>query len=275
MISLQQIGVGIGLAGLISAFAMRLGALNRSGSIAAFMLGTIVFGLGGLPWSMVLLGFFISSSALSRLLKKRKIDLNEKFSKTSSRDAAQVVANGGVAGVFVLLSLIFPDAVWVWMGFAGALAAANADTWATELGVLSQKTPRNIVNGKFVPRGTSGGITLAGTLASLAGAGFIALLAILFLPAVFHNTSVSRSILFLMITFAGWVGSLVDSWLGATWQAIFFCPTCQSETERTPLHSCGTPTSLLRGKLWLNNDWVNFFCTAAGAVFALLTAFLL
>jgi len=63
--------------------------------------------------------------------------------------------------------------------------------------------------------------------------------------------------------------------LGATWQAIFFCPTCQAETERFPLHSCGTPTSLLRGKLWLNNDWVNFFCTAAGAVFALFTAFLL
>ena len=275
MISLQQIGVGIGLAGLVSAFARRLGALNRSGSIAAFLLGTIVFGLGGLPWSIVLLGFFVSSSGLSRLFKKQKISLNEKFSKTSRRDATQVGANGGVAGVFVLLHLIFPDAVWIWLGFAGALAAANADTWATELGVLSQKTPRNIVNGKFVPRGTSGGMTLAGTLASLAGAGFIALLASFFLPAVFHNHPVSSAVLFLIITFAGLAGSLVDSWLGATWQAIFFCPTCQSETERFPLHSCGTPTSLLRGKLWLNNDWVNFFCTAAGAVFALFTAFLL
>ncbi|MEN6482267.1 MAG: DUF92 domain-containing protein [Anaerolineaceae bacterium] len=275
MISLQQIGVGIGLAGLVSAFARRLGALNRSGSIAAFLLGTIVFGLGGLPWSIVLLGFFVSSSGLSRLFKKQKISLNEKFSKTSRRDATQVVANGGVAGVFVLLHLIFPDAVWTWLGFAGALASANADTWATELGVLSQKTPRNIVNGKFVPRGTSGGITLAGTLASLAGAGFIALLTALFLPAIFHNHPVSSTVLFLIITFAGLAGSLVDSWLGATWQAIFFCPTCQAETERFPLHSCGTPTSLLRGKLWLNNDWVNFLCTAAGAVFALFTAFLL
>jgi uncharacterized membrane protein len=63
-------------------------------------------------------------------------------------------------------------------------------------------------------------------------------------------------------------GSLFDSLLGATVQAIYFCPKDQKETERQPLHTCGTETVHLRGWEWLNNDWVNFGCGAMGAVLA-------
>jgi uncharacterized membrane protein len=58
------------------------------------------------------------------------------------------------------------------------------------------------------------------------------------------------------------LGSLFDSFLGATVQAIYFCPTCDKETERHPVHTCGTPTAMIRGWEWLNNDWVNFGCSA-------------
>lgn len=73
-----------------------------------------------------------------------------------------------------------------------------------------------------------------------------------------------------MIALAGLGGSLLDSFLGATVQSIYFCPACQKETERHPLHTCGTVTRPLRGWRWMNNDWVNAFCTLGGGLLALL-----
>lgn len=282
--------IGFLLAAVIALAALRVRALNPQGALAALVLGTIIFGLGGLGWAILLLGFFISSSALSKLFRRQKAALDEKFSKGSQRDAGQVMANGGMAGLFVLLHVLFPGAAWPWAAFAGALAAANADTWATELGVLSRSTPRLITNGKPVERGTSGGISMPGLFAAFGGGLFIALLAVLFwqgrvfpagndTPAWLASlTGAEAPILSLpqalawmaAISLAGLAGSLVDSFLGATVQAIYTCPTCRKETERHPLHTCGTQTTLLRGWAWLNNDWVNISCTLLGALTCLL-----
>jgi len=90
----MQVLLGLILAVMISLLAYFAGALSVSGAVAAAVLGAVVFGLGGIPWAIVLLAFFISSSGLSRLSGKRKTALNEKYSKSSRRDAAQVLANG-------------------------------------------------------------------------------------------------------------------------------------------------------------------------------------
>ncbi len=267
-----QFIAGFFLAIFISLAAWRAHSLSRSGAAAAAVLGTIVFGLGGVPWSVLLLGFFISSSGLSRLAGKRKAALNEKFSKGSERDAAQVAANGGISGLFVLLHLFFPAAVWPWLAFAGTLAAVNADTWATELGVLSRAVPRLITTGAPVERGSSGGITLTGSLAAAGGALFVGLLALLVWDAALWGAlSVVRAGLVLaLITLGGLAASLVDSLLGATLQAIYHCPVCVKETERHPLHTCGSFTTQLRGLKWMDNDWVNTLCALSGGVIALL-----
>ncbi|MBK9603136.1 MAG: DUF92 domain-containing protein [Anaerolineales bacterium] len=73
-----------------------------------------------------------------------------------------------------------------------------------------------------------------------------------------------------MITISGLAGSLVDSLLGGTVQAMYYCPTDKKETEKHPLHTCGTPTVHIRGWKWLDNDWVNFACGAAGTLVSLL-----
>ncbi len=266
---------GFLLAVLISLAAWKARALNVSGALAAGLLGTIIFGLGGLSWSILLLAFFVSSSALSRTFKRQKAPLVEKFSKGSQRDAGQVLANGGVAGACVLLHLLFPNALWPWVAFAGSLAAANADTWATELGVLSPSAPRLVTTGQTVERGTSGGITPVGTLASLAGALLVALLAVIFWQGKIFALAPAAPAWAAGIALAGLAASLIDSLLGATVQAIYYCPACQKETERFPTHSCGQPTVLRRGLAWLDNDWVNGLCTLAGAAAAALVGFIL
>jgi uncharacterized membrane protein len=161
------------------------------------------------------------------------------------------------------LHYFFPEVTWPWLGFAASLAAVNADTWATELGVLNPTAPRLITDlRKVVEKGTSGGVSLVGTLASLAGAGVIGLLAALLSP-----TGIDWEI-FLWVTIAGLLGALFDSFLGATVQAIYYCPACRKETERFPTHSCGTETTQIRGWAWLDNDWVNFACGAFGVIVA-------
>lgn len=269
MVMPQQLFLGFTLAMLAALVAWRLGWLSGSGALAAFILGGIVCGLGGWAWAILLLSFFLSSSLLSRMKKRQKESLDEKYAKGARRDWGQVLANGGVAGGMVLLHAVFPEAAWPWLAFAGSLAAANADTWATELGVLSNSIPRNIATGRKVERGTSGAISLPGTLSAFAGALLIGLLAAgMWSWAVFHG-GLSTADFFLAslgIGLSGVLGSLADSLLGATIQAIFYCPACQKETERHPLHTCGALTRHIRGWRWLNNDWVNLMCTLSGCL---------
>ncbi len=260
---------GVGIAYL----AHRAHALNRHGAVAAGILGSVVFGLGGAAWALVLLTFFISSSVLSRLFKGRKAAAGREFAKGSNRDAWQVGANGGAAGVLALTFFIFMQfnphsgmLPLLWVGFAASLAGANADTWATELGVLNPRQPVLLTTLRRVPQGTSGGVSLVGTLAALAGSALVGGAAVAMGQAGWapgFGESVWR--VFAIITAAGLLGSLVDSLLGATLQAIYHCPACDKDTEKHPVHACGKPTVLVRGLPWLNNDGVNLMCTLSAA----------
>jgi uncharacterized protein (TIGR00297 family) len=270
-VDILQFIAGFLLAVLVAVLARRVGALNASGTGAAIVTGGLVFGLGGLAWAVVLLTFFISSSGLSRLFHARKAALSEKFSKGSSRDWAQVLANGGLGAFLVTVHAFFPTQVWPWAAYVGAMAAVNADTWATELGVLSPATPRLITSGLPVERGASGGVTVQGTLATIAGAALVAGMAAAFssFTGSFSDPAVSLAVLAAAIP-GGVAGSLFDSWLGATIQSIYYCPHCQKETERHPYHSCGCETVPQRGWRWLNNDVVNFASSLMGAGISLL-----
>lgn len=258
----MQLILGFFLAIIIAFIAYKARSLNHSGAIAAAITGALIFGIGGWKWAVLLLTFFITSSGLSRAFKNRKTGLDEKFSKGHERDAGQVFGNGGLAALFAVLHYFFPNEPWVWIGFSSSLAAVNADTWATELGVLNPTPPRMITNlSKVVEKGTSGGISLVGTVASLAGSALIAL----FASFLTDNWS-----LFLLVAFSGLAGSLFDSLLGGTVQAMYYCPKDQKETEKHPRHSCGTETVHIRGWKWLNNDLVNFSCGIFGLTMALI-----
>lgn len=241
----------------IASLAYVLRALTPSGTFAAFAIGTVVFGVAGWPAAAVLLAFFISSSLLSRLGARRKRGLVD-FGKHGPRDAWQVLANGGVAAACIALSRT-SDAPLA-LAFAGALAAATADTWSTEIGTLAQRGVRSILTFRPVQSGLSGGVSLPGTVAQAVGAAFIALVA--------YDVRIAP---FWPVAIGGVVGAFFDSILGASAQALRWCPTCARACEVNP-HSCGTPTTMFRGLQWVDNDLVNLFATLSGAGVAVLVA---
>lgn len=263
----QQLATGLGIAAVLAAAAWWLRMLAPSGAFAAVLLGGLTFGLGGYPAAIVLVAFFASSSVLTHLFSRRKQGLAKTFSKGGRRDWAQVLANGGPS----LLALILGALGWLphgiaWPAFAAALAAATADTWATELGVLSPGQPQLITTGQRVPKGTSGGVSLVGSLAAAAGALLIALVAGLVAAGFMHPGFL------LSVTLAGLLGSFFDSLIGATVQAIYYCPDCKKETEQHPIHSCGAATIHRRGWAWMDNDWVNFLSGLFGILVLLAAA---
>jgi uncharacterized protein (TIGR00297 family) len=262
-----QLGIGLLLSSTIGLLAYRRKSLSRSGVLGAILSGSSTFGLGGSSWGLSLIYFFVSSSILSHFKAPQKeTTAADKFSKGNQRDLGQVFANGGVG---TLLSLTYAGArtkavrELLEAGYVGSLATATADTWATELGVLSTTPPRLITTGEITTPGTSGGITLSGTGAAASGA--------LSLGLAFHLLKQGKSSAHMpwIALISGLAGSLCDSYLGATIQAMYFCPVCQKETERN-IHSCGSQTRPLRGISWLNNDGVNFLATLSGAVIAML-----
>ena len=246
------IGGALALSVVIAARSRR--ALTLDGALVAAVLGT-VSAAAGWSWAALLIVFFVSSTVLSKIGEERKRVNTEGFAaKGGERDAFQVLANGGLFGLLGLLSLVFPHDSWVILA-AGAIAASASDTWATEVGTLSPGGTRSMISFKPVHAGTSGGVSVSGTLAGFGAALFIAAVAL----AVGLSGSAACAAL------AGGIGgSLIDSALGATLQSQRRCRKCETVTERT-IHNCGEKTIHERGLRWLDNDGVNALASICGA----------
>jgi uncharacterized protein (TIGR00297 family) len=263
----KRLVLGLFLSSAISLLAYQRRSLSRSGAAGAITTGTLTFGLGGLAWGLSLIHFFVSSSLFSHYRERDKVQTaTDKFSKGGQRDIAQVGANGAIATLMAIGHSLTPSSSLrqtLEAGYVGALATATADTWATELGVLSATAPRLITTGQTTLPGTSGGITPLGTAAAASGAFSLGLVF-----RLLHKRHASWALPPIALL-SGLIGSLFDSWLGATYQAMYYCPACQKETERRT-HSCGKPTQPLRGLSWMDNDVVNFLATFVGSMLAIL-----
>ncbi|MBV9895083.1 MAG: DUF92 domain-containing protein [Chloroflexi bacterium] len=227
---------------VVAALAYWREALTADAAVAAAAVGCVTFARGGLSGAAGLLAFFGSSTVLSRVGQKAKERMPLAQAKGSRRDAWQVLANGGVATLCFLLGKRYAAMC--------ALAAASADTWATEVGMLAGGEPRLITTLRRVAPGTSGGVTPHGLLASVGGALTVGLTA--------RNQ-------WRAIVLGGLCGSLVDSLLGATLQGVYRCERCDVVTESALHQRCGAPTVHLKGLTWMTNDMVNLLATLAGA----------
>lgn len=182
--------------------------LTLDGARTAILIGTAIFGLGGLYMAGLLLLFFVTGSLLS--LIPLRPDVRSRRETGPRRTGIQVWSNSFWLVTALLLWYLGGQSVWLAAALA-ALAAATADTWATELGSEHFAVPTwSPVTLQRVPSGSEGGISIPGTAAAAAGSALIA-----GAGGWFFSLHLD---LFFIIFFAGFLGSLCDSWLGATIQ---------------------------------------------------------
>ncbi len=248
--------IGMVLSLIVVLLSIKVRFLTISGGVATFLLANTIFGFGGLKWTIPILTFFILSSLLSKIKTRNKESAETYYDKTGVRDYKQVFANGGVAGVFVVLNSINPNELYFLM-YVVFLATVCSDTWSTEIGTLFNSNTYNIINLKQVIQGVSGGISFIGTFGGILGAIIIILVSISF-------TSFSFYFFFLIILISSFLGNITDSVMGATLQAGFNCTVCGKNTERK-VH-CGKQSNHTKGIIYITNDIVNF-CAGLFSVF--------
>ena len=223
--------------------------LSVSGLVGAVTMAIFLLGFGGSKYLYPMVIFFITSSALSFVQKGR---INK---KDSNRNINQVFSNGGPA-LFICIANYFQPSDLFFPCFLASVAAANSDTWGTELGKISKSKPIDIISGKKVHHGTSGGITIIGMIGSLLGSITIGIIGYLF---IFDKTII------LLVVASGFLSCLIDSILGSTNQARFISPDGNIITEKYEMNYF-----LYTGSKIINNDAVNLCCTISGPLIILI-----
>lgn len=259
--------IGILLSFVIAFSAYKKHALSLSGFFAAMLLGTALYFTGGFLYFSTMIVFFISSTVLSKIKKdtksKEKVEV-----KGSCRDYIQVFANGGVALVLSVLFKIFDLQIFE-IGVIISFAAANADTWASEIGSRSKQTPVYLFKKTPVTVGLSGGVTKTGIIASLAGSFLISLWYIVFCTVV-KGFYVERLSLLLIITIAGFLGSIIDSMLGEKIQVkyVSWKDEMKITEKRFEEH---IENKIASGIRWVDNNVVNFISSVLASIIGMLS----
>ena len=223
--------------------------LSLDGFLSSSLMAGLILGFGGLEYVLPIAIFFILSTLLS------KIKFNHLQKSENGRNVNQVFANGGV-GLMLCVFNHFYQTELIYFMFLASIAAANSDTWATEIGKLSRKRPKDIISGRSLSLGESGGITFIGLLGAISGSLIIAIIGYLL------NMNTSNLII---VFISGFLGSLFDSILGSTLQSRFILmdgKTIKEEKEQD--------SYLFSGLLSINNNSVNFLCTLSGPIFFIL-----
>ena len=246
--------------------AVFLGTIDARGFLASVLVGFAVIYGGGIQWFVVVGVFFILGVAFTLYKYGYKRKIGGAQGKGGARNWPNILANGGLGSVIAAWNLLSPGAVLAAM-FLGAMSASAADTAATELGLLSHGRPRMITHpSRFVPPGTSGGVSPLGFVGAALASAVIGVLGMSLgvLPDPYA--------LLLICLVGGVLGTVVDSLVGASLQRKGYCVVCLKPTEA--LTHCGEKTKPTAGVPYIENNVVNAISTVAGAgaAFALFTA---
>jgi len=245
---------------VVGFYSYRKKSITLSGLIALITISSCFIFLKHVDLLFVLFFMYATSSLLTKYRKSDKKEFEKVVGKTGARDYIQALANLGIATLLMLLYHFSSNNLFM-VAMIGSVCTANADSWASEIGGLSQSTPVLITTFKPTQKGISGGITLVGTLGGIIGSIFISLVALLFINLISHlNIDYFR--LFYTTSLSGIIGFLLDSYLGVLVQALF-----KNDRNEVTEISSGS-NQLIKGIKWINNDMVNLISTAAGALIA-------
>jgi uncharacterized protein (TIGR00297 family) len=192
---------------LFAVLAYALGMVSRGGALGGFVLATVIYYCLGPQGFAVLALFVVGGSLLTRLGYGRKRRAGTAEAGGGRRGARNALANAGVATLCALLAA-FTSIEAFTTAFVASLGAAFADTAESEVGQLYGRTPRLISTFRRVPPGTDGAVSLPGTLAGLTAATLTAALGLI-LGLVGEPASM------LLVTLAAFLGTVVDSFVGA------------------------------------------------------------
>jgi len=244
------------------------------------MIVGVVHGLVGFTPTLTLLTFFISSTILTRMGGKKKAQLEDGHREGGQRTWQQVVANGGAGVVICLLHLygfgpyehcldflLRPAQSSLHVALIAAYAAACGDTWSSEVGILSRGQPRLITSCRSVPKGTNGAVSLLGVLFSVLGGVFVALPATLIASFVTDGKWASQWPTLLIGAFAGFLGSFIDSVLGALMQYSGW-----DDSKKHIIHAPTKSSKHVAGRNWLDNNEVNLVSNLITALIVVATA---
>jgi uncharacterized protein (TIGR00297 family) len=212
------------------------GTVTPAGGVTGATIGIAIAVTTGWPGWALLLATFLTASISSRLGLRRKTLLGIAEERGGRRGPGNAIANTGLATVAALLSVLTYSRDTALLAFVTALAAGGSDTIASEIGKAWGRRTWLVPRFRRVAPGTSGAMSLEGTVAGVAGAGVLAAVAI-------SVGLVPQSALVAVVAGAA-IGSLAESLLGAT----------------------------LEGPGILNNDMLNFINTAIAATAAILVA---
>lgn len=227
--------MAISLPILITYHGLKKKSLSVSGAVLGYFIGFILT-LTSYTYMASMIVFFITSSWATKYKSQSKKNLEEDFKEGGQRNWVQVLCNGGIAAylaVFVFIETGCGEHVidfenqyrssWLSVAILCAISCSNGDTWASEFGtVLTQAEPRLVISGEKVPRGTNGGVTAVGIICSALG-GLVIGFAYYVVILLSVETEVLRSspnqwpVLFVGLL-GGFLGSLLDSFLGAIFQ---------------------------------------------------------
>ncbi|XP_040610786.1 transmembrane protein 19 isoform X1 [Mesocricetus auratus] len=251
-------------------------SLDHSGALGGLVVGFILT-IANFSFFTSLLMFFLSSSKLTKWKGEVKKRLDSEYKEGGQRNWVQVFCNGAVPTELALLYMIEngpgempidfakqPTASWMCLSLLAALACSAGDTWASEVGpVLSKSSPRLITTWEKVPVGTNGGVTVVGLTSSLLGGTFVGL-AYFLTQLVFVSDLDISAPQWPIIAFgglAGLLGSIVDSYLGATMQF-----SGLDESTGLVVSSPARETKHIAGKPILDNNAVNLFSSVLVAL---------
>ncbi|WNY27427.1 TIGR00297 family protein [Methanolapillus ohkumae] len=204
---------------VLAFLAYRSKIADLSALFSAAILGILIILFSGIEWYILLVAFFILGGGFTKYKIKYKASIGLAESKNGIRSYENVFANSFFALILAVMFGVltqYPAYDWlsvpITFAYIGAVATATGDTMASEIGTTSKGPTYMITTFKRAKVGQDGGVSLLGEGAAFLGSGIIGLL------AFFFGMVESLPLALLVAIVGGFLGTNIDSLLGATLQ---------------------------------------------------------